>query len=181
MKTLHDLMVIFLVLAFSCLATLVSQVPSITKPGFTLEDLSNVTLSGFPPGPSPIGPYLYPVRYSNVVLNFTHYWLNRYQSELDIERVIKNAIMDAGDPRRRRVIMDYRAEKWSSGSTLLMAIPKRQTPKMMTWGAWANALIGINQFRLAYPGLDIWFNILLQGNLQGQYIPIGLGSLYSSG
>ena len=50
----------------------------------------------------------------------------------------------------------------------------------MTWGTWTNALIGVNQFRLAYPRLDVSFKILLRDEQHGQ-ISTGQGLLYTRG
>ena len=167
------------VMVVGCLATPVLQAAITINSNSTFRDLPNLALLGFPPGPSPAGPYIYPVRYSNVVVNFTYYWLDQYRDEMEIEAVIREATIAAGDPKLRHTAMGHGIKTWSSGYTFLVAVPTRRDPLIMTWGAWSNALIGINQFRLSYPSLEVVFRILLQDEHHGHYIPVGVGSLYA--
>ena len=175
-----NLLVICWALAYICLATSLPQVGNITKPKFVPEILGLITVSRFPPGPSPEGPYIYPVRYSDVILNFTNYALNHHRNELEVEAVIQRASIAASDPRLRRINMSARPEAWSSGSVALVAMPDHTGARLMTWGTWTNALIGVNQFRLAYPGLDVSFKVLLRDEQHG-HVSTGLGLLYTRG
>ena len=176
-RAFSKLLVICWAVAYTCLAPSLSQVGNITKPKSVPEILGLVTVSSFPPGPSPEGPYEYHVRYSNVILNFTHYALNHHRNELEVEAVIQQAIA-AADPSLRRITMSAWPETWSSGSLILVVIPSQLSIRLMTWGTWANALIGLNHFRLAYPGLDVCFRILLRDERHG-HILTGLGTLYT--
>lgn len=83
----------------------------------------------------------------------------------------------ACDPEKRDTYMVGNYYEWNNGggSEFIGLEPERVVPAMVkppwfvgpTWGIWTNALIGINRFRLAYPGLDFQFKVYVaQGGFE---------------
>ena len=65
---------------------------------------------------------------------------------------------------------------WASGDVDMSLVPRKRqqsetgVPRWvgLTWGIWENTLVGINRFRLAFPGRDFVFKVFVeQGGFPG--------------
>lgn len=82
----------------------------------------------------------------------------------NVQRVIQAAVHDAVVPSKRDVVMDQESTEyeWSYMGNFLWIFPQTlDKPPLtkMTWGMWADALRGIDEFRLAYPGVLVIFHV----------------------
>ena len=76
-----------------------------------------------------------------------------------VQEMMRSAITTA-TIHQPDVPMPYDQYVWDSEEIdYLIVLPQESEEPVLTWGIWTNALIGINRFRLAYPGLDFDFVI----------------------
>ena len=94
---------------------------------------------------------------------FTAYVLKEDRDEVEVEKVMGLAIREAGDPTKHDVLMeDEKDYTWEYGANVLNVTPEKgdnERPVAMTWGIFADAWTGINNFRQAYPGLYFIYRI----------------------
>lgn len=110
--------------------------------------------------------------------------LRSQRNETEVEVVIQEALIEACSEKRDGY-MNNKLRYWGheSGSVFLGLEPKKVVPAKVTppwfvgprWGIWVSALIGINKFRTAYPGLDFEFRIYIeQGGFDEFYAAFGM-------
>ena len=140
----------------------------------------------FPPGPQPpTDPWTYDVRFSNppIQLKFLEYDLDNSRDETEVQKLVQRAIHFAiSDPGRHDQFLNPHQYTWYSddGDLSLGVLPYTPRPSTeppyamvgLTYKILEYSLIGLNQFRLAYPGLNFRFEIYINKC-------IGSGSLES--
>ena len=133
-----------------------------------------------PPGNS----FKYEVKYSDpaTTLEFFHYFPRHFFSrqaprdQVNTEKLMKRMIRDSLDPVLRNVTMStddslmhgWKAYDWHEAAVYMSLrirpsrVRSEEQKVGLTWGTWTNALIGINKFNQAYPGLDFDFDVLIE-------------------
>ena len=126
-----------------------------------------------PPGPQPPqDPWYYEIRFSHptTTLKFRKYEHEDGRNETEVGDLLQRAISASIDPRLHNQFMDQHLYTWQDTQTLLGVEAYRPVPAEdppyelvgLTHGIWLSCLIGINQFRLAYPGLYFEFEIYVE-------------------
>ena len=101
------------------------------------------------------------------------------------------ALHDANTPpTRRNEVMDAASSYyfWRENRAVLDVFPIHQgestdpdhPPNPMTWGIWADALRGIDGFSIAYPGVEVRFEIYVYPSPSREETFIGFGALQFS-
>ncbi|MDI1492566.1 MAG: hypothetical protein OHK93_003780 [Ramalina farinacea] len=131
--------------------------------------------SDLPPGPQPPeDPWYYEIRFSHptTTLKFRDFEHEDGRNETQVGDLIQQAISASIDPRLHNQLIDQHPYTWQGTQSLVGVEPLRPVPAEdpphelvgLTHGIWLSSLIGINQFRLAYPGLYFKFEIYVEIN-----------------
>lgn len=85
-----------------------------------------------------------------------------------VDQLFQDAMVESLDPIKRPKVMPS-MNGWQQGDDLLSVATSSiySSPKQvpLTWDMWTSVLTGINQFRLAYPGLDFSFKPFIENDL----------------
>ena len=126
--------------------------------------------------------FFYDVPNSNphINLKFKDYTLIEDRDETECAEAIQKAISAAGDPTKYDVKVPEFEHTYAQGDNLLDIIPKKGYPDQtteLTWGIWSQALTGVSNFRLAYPGLYFVFEVYVYPGGSGDENYVGIGEL----